>query len=173
MLSNREPKKAVESTRNGRIAILGTEATIRSKAYVKAIFKKCPQAHVIQQACPLFVPLVEENWAKKPATRLIASSYLAPVLRYNADTVILGCTHYPVLKPVLASLLGSQVKLVDSAQTLSQAAMLFLHNRQEQETTGRGKLTIYASDDPARFKRLAGYLLKEKIGTVRLKKLNA
>ena len=164
---------AVRATRNGRIAVLGTEATVKSGAYVKAILKKNPRAHIIQQACPLFVPLVEESWTRTPAARLIAQTYLAPVKQYRADTVILGCTHYPILKPVLASLLGKQVTLVDSAQSLARAAAGFLRQHRQLETAGKGKLTFYASDDPARFKRLAACLLAEPIGTVRLKKLNA
>lgn len=166
-------QKAALTTKNGRIAVLGTEATVRSKAYPKAIKKHLSQAHIIQQACPLFVPLVETNWAKKPATQLIAQTYLAPVLRSKADTVILGCTHYPVLKHVIKRVLGPQVKLVDSAETLAEAATCFLREHHQNETTGRGTLTVYASDDPARFKRLAACLLAGKIGTVHLKKLNA
>lgn len=164
---------AVEATRNGRIAVLGTEATVKSGAYPKAILKHNARLHVIQQACPLFVPLVEENWTKTPAARLIAKTYLAPVLKNRADTVILGCTHYPVLKPVLSALLGKRVRLVDSAEALAQAARRFLQQNGQQEISGPGKLTIYASDDPARFKRLASCLLADKIRTVHLKKLNA
>lgn len=166
-------QKAARTTRNGKIAVLGTEATVKSEAYPKAILKYRPQANIIQQACALFVPLVEENWANSPATRLVAQTYLAPVIRHKCDTVILGCTHYPVLKKVIANILGPKVQLVDSAETLAQAAQEFLQARGQQETTGRGKLTVYASDDPARFKRLATCLLADDIGTVRLKKLNA
>lgn len=166
-------QKAVQTTRNGRIAVLGTEATVKSKAYLKAMLRQNSSLHIIQQACPLFVPLVEENWTKTPATRLVAQTYLAPVLRSRADTVILGCTHYPVLKPVLSSLLGTKVNLVDSAESLAQAAKQFLQQHNQQARQGKGKLTIYASDDPARFKRLATCLLADKIGTVHLKKLNA
>ena len=166
-------QKAVQTTRNGKIAVLGTEATVKSKAYPKAILKHNSRLHVTQQACPLFVPLVEENWAKTPAARLIAQTYLAPVLRSRADTVILGCTHYPILKPMLSALLGKKVNLVDSAESLAQAAKQFLQQHQQLEKTGKGRLTLYASDDPARFKRLAARLLADKIGTVHLKKLNA
>ncbi|MBR4592606.1 MAG: glutamate racemase [Elusimicrobiaceae bacterium] len=165
-------QKAADTTKNGRIAVLGTEATVKSKAYPCAILKYHPQARVTQQACPLFVPLVEENWSQTPAARLIAQTYLAPILRSKADTVILGCTHYPVLKPVIASVLGPNVKLVDSAETVAQAVCHFLQKNAQAETSGRGKLTIYASDDPARFKRLASRLLKTPLGSVRLKKLD-
>ena len=163
---------AAQSTHNNKIAVLGTEATVKSNAYAKAIRKRLPQARITQQACPLFVPLVEENWAHAPATRLIAQTYLAHVLRSKADTLILGCTHYPVLKSVIAGIVGPRVKLVDSAETVAQATRCFLTQHHQAETAGRGKLTVYASDDPARFKRLAGCLLADRIGTVHLKKLN-
>ena len=166
-------QKAACVTRSGRVAVLGTEATVKSNAYPKALLKQNPHLHIVQQACPLFVPLVEENWAKTPAARLIAQTYLAPVKQSKADTVILGCTHYPVLKEVIAGVLGPRVQLVDSAQSLAEAAQSFLQQHGQAETSGRGKLTVYASDDPARFKRLAAYLLADKIGTVHLKKLNA
>ena len=166
-------QKAARTTRNGCIAVLGTEATVKSKAYPKAILKYRPHTHILQQACGLFVPLVEENWAKTPAARLVAQTYLAPVLRSRADTVILGCTHYPVLKSVIASVMGPQVHLVDSAQAVADSAKIFLQQHGQAQLTGRGKLTVYASDDPARFKRLASRLLCHKIGAVHLKKLNA
>lgn len=164
--------KAVRTTRNGKIAVLGTEATVKSRAYPKAVLKRNKQAEVFQQACPLFVPLVEENWAQTPAAHLTAETYLASVAQSGADTVILGCTHYPVLKPVISQILGKKVTLVDSADTLAEAVQTFLFNSGQAAQTGKGKLTVFASDDPKRFKRLAGCLLADKIGAVRLKKLN-
>ena len=161
---------AALATRNNRIAILGTEATVRSNAYEKAVRKKIPGARIIQQPCALFVPLVEENWSHTAAACQIAQIYLAPVKRFRADTVVLGCTHYPILKPVLAKLLGKEVRLIDPAQTTALAVETFL--KDTKETVGKGKLTVYASDDPARFKRLAGRLLGTPIGKVHLKKLN-
>ena len=166
-------RKAVASTQNGRIAVLGTEGTVKSNAYAAAILKCNPRIHIKQRACPLFVPLVEENWTKKPAALLIAQDYLASVRKHRADTVILGCTHYPVLKKMIARVLGPEVTLVDSAQVVAQAVQNFLQKNHLQETAGKGKLTVYASDDPARFKRLAACLLADKITTVHLKKLNA
>ncbi len=164
--------KAVLTTQNGKIAVLGTEATVKSRAYPKAVLKRSKQVRVFQQACPLFVPLVEENWAQTPAARLTAQTYLASVAQSGADTVILGCTHYPVLKPVIARILGKKVTLVDSADTLAESVQNHLLQNGQAAQTGNGKLTVFASDDPQRFKRLAGYLLADKIGAVRLKKLN-
>ncbi len=165
-------EKAVRSTRNSRIAVLGTEGTVRSKAYPKAIAKRDKRARVIQQACPLFVPLVEENWGKQPAAKLIAQTYLASIKKSGSDTVILGCTHYPILKPVISQILGKKVKLVDSADALAEAAKQFLTECGQAETSGKGRVRVFASDDPKRFKHLAGYLLTDPIGAVRLKKLN-
>ncbi len=165
-------EKAARTTRNGHIAVLGTEGTVKSGAYVKALLKRRPQARVFQQACPLFVPLVEENWTAKPAAELIAREYLAPVCQSGADTVILGCTHYPVLKPVLAKILGPQITLVDSASAVAEAVQRFLTRRGQAAAGGRGRVTVFASDDPARFKRLAASLLAEQIATVKLKKLD-
>ncbi len=161
---------AVAATKNHKIAVLGTEATVRSKAYAKAVLKKMPAAQIVQQACPLFVPLVEENYTRTEAARLIANDYLACVKHAHADTLILGCTHYPILKPMLAKLLGKNVCLVDPAQTTALAVEKFLGSSKEQK--GKGRLTVYASDDPARFKRLASCLLGTPIKTVHLKKLN-
>ena len=165
-------EKAIRTTHNHRIAVLGTEGTVKSNAYVKALLKRAPHARVFQQACPLFVPLVEEHWGGKPAAELIAKDYLASVQKSGADTVILGCTHYPVLKPVISKILGKKVILVDSADTLAKAAQQFLTEKGQLATTGKGRVQIYVSDDPTRFKRLAGYLLAGEIGTVRLKKLD-
>ena len=164
-------RRAADVTRNGRIAVLGTEGTVRSKAYPKAILKCAPKARVLQQACPLFVPLAEESWGQKPAAALVAQEYLKPVQKSGADTVILGCTHYPLLKPVLSRILGKSVRLVDSADTLADAAQAFLAERGQLETRGKGRVQLYASDDPTRFKHLAEKLLSEKLGAVRLKKL--
>lgn len=164
--------KAVHTTKNGQIAVLGTEGTVKSRAYPKAILKRCKHAKIFQQACPLFVPLVEENWAHTPVARLTAKIYLDAVRNSGADTVILGCTHYPVLKPVISQILGKKVTLVDSADTLAEAVQHHLQQNGQAAQTGKGKLTVFASDDPQRFKRLARCLLADKIGTVRLKKLN-
>lgn len=165
-------QKAAAITRNGRVAILGTEATVRSKAYPKALLKINPRLHTFQQPCPLFVPIVEENLSRTPLAQAAVQLYLTPVLRAKADTVILGCTHYPVLKKLLAQALGPKAQLVDSADTLAQTVCEFLHRHRLCATQGKGKLTVYASDDPTRFKRLAVRILGKPIGKVRLQKLN-
>ena len=163
---------AVASTRNHKIAVLGTQGTIASNAYVKAISKRNPQIHIFQQACPLFAPLVEEDFAQKPATHLIAQEYLEPVKKSQADTVILGCTHYPILKELIAQIMGPNITLVDSADTLALAVKQFLAKHQLAATRGKGTLKLYASDDPQKFSRSAQKLLHEKLPRTILKKLS-
>ncbi len=162
---------AAAATKNHRIAVLGTAGTVRSRAYVKALAKQAPQANVLQQACPLFVPLAEEGFAQTPAAKLIAQTYLAPVQKHRADTVILGCTHYPILRPLIADILGPSVHLVDSADVLAQAVAKFLLRKHLAQTSGRGTVRLYASDDPAKFTASATLLLGTKVGRAVLKKL--
>lgn len=166
-------QRALQVTKNHHIAVLGTQGTVESKAYVKAIAKRSKQAVVFQQACPLFVPLAEEGFAHKPAANLIAREYLAPVQKSKADTVILGCTHYPILKDLIAQILGPRVTLVDSADTLAGAAKEFLEHRGLAATTGRGRVILYASDAPQKFTSSARKLLGEKTKHAILQKLNA
>lgn len=108
-------RAAVRATRNGRIGVLGTAGTISSGAYTRAIAELSANAVVTGTSCPLFVPLVEEGWVDHPATRLIAETYLAPMRNASVDTLVLGCTHYPLLAPVIATVVGDAVSLVDSA----------------------------------------------------------
>jgi len=109
-------EKAARSTRNGRVGVIGTVATVRSGAYEQAI-RSCKGAvEVLSVPCPLFVSLAEEGWTQDDITRAVASRYLAPLVRGGIDVLVLGCTHYPLLKPVIAEVMGPGVRLVDSAE---------------------------------------------------------
>ena len=110
---------AAQSTRNRRVGVIGTLATIHSGAYDAAIHGHDPTIAIHSQACPLFVPLVEEGWLDHPVTLLTAQEYLTPVLARGIDTLVLGCTHYPLLRPLLETVAGNDVRLVDSAQTIA------------------------------------------------------
>jgi glutamate racemase len=110
-------RAALEQTRNQRIGIIGTSATIRSKAYSNAILARCDSARVFARACPLLVPLVEEGWTRRPVTDTVLREYLDPMLRHRIDTLILGCTHYPLLKAAIRKIAGPKVSLVDSAES--------------------------------------------------------
>lgn len=109
-------RAAARATRRGRIGVIGTAGTIASGAYERAIQAISGGAEVIARACPLFVPLVEEGWLDTEATRLIARHYLEPLIARHVDTLVLGCTHYPLLKPMLAEIVGANVRLIDSAE---------------------------------------------------------
>ncbi|MGH7537918.1 MAG: glutamate racemase, partial [Gemmatimonadales bacterium] len=103
-------RAAVAATASGRIGVIGTAGTVASGAYERAIKALRPDATVVSQACPLFVPLVEEGWFEHPATQLVAREYLLPLERAHVDVLVLGCTHYPLLKPLLAGVLGPAVR---------------------------------------------------------------
>lgn len=164
--------KAARCTKSGKVAVLATEATVQSKAYLRALKRLDKRIRAYQRACPVFVPLIEEGWLHKRAGDMIISDYLDSVVKYGADTVILGCTHYPVIKRLIAKKLGKKVRLVDSAEVLAEEVALRLEHTGQLNAKGRGGLKIYASDAPARFKRLAKHILGRELNRVYLKKLN-
>lgn len=159
---------AAAATRNGRVGIIGTEATIASGAYVSALRARLPGVQFAAAACPLFVPLVEEGWWGHPATILVARHYLASLKRSGIDTLILGCTHYPLLKGVVGRVMGPQVQLIDSAeQTALETERLLLRLGLRRER-GRGARRFFVSDAPRRFLRLARRLLGVRVRRVEL-----
>lgn len=164
--------KALQTTRNGKVAVIATEATTQSKAYPKELLRLHKNLTITQQACPLFVPLIEEGWIHPQAGEHIIADYLRSVQESGADTIILGCTHYPVIKSKIANCLSPKVCLVDSAEVLAEEVQALLANSHQLNTKGRGTLKIYASDDPLRFKRLAKNILGRPLKQVYLKKLN-
>jgi glutamate racemase len=112
-------REAISETRTKIIGIIGTPATINSNAYARAIHQQDPAIRVFSQACPLFVPLVEEGWLNHPVTLLTAQEYLRPVLAEHIDTLVLGCTHYPLIKPLIRDVVGPDIRLVDSAEAMA------------------------------------------------------
>ncbi len=159
-------RAAAAATANNSILVTGTTATVSSGAYRRALKKLKPGAKVYEKACPLFVPLVEEGWCSKKLTELVASEYLSPLKKKGFDTVILGCTHYPLLKGVIARVLGGRVKIVDSAAAAASEAMNNLASRKLLNVSGLGRAWFIASDAPGKFKTLALRLLGIKIGRV-------
>ena len=153
---------AVKATKTGRIAVLGTKATISSGSYQREIAALLPDAFVLPIACPLFVPLVEEKFLHHEATRLVVREYLKAVKQSGIDTVLLGCTHYPVLAPLIQSELGYTVKIVDSATTCAdRLAELLKARNMESETTGACR--FFVSDDPEKFQLIGRDFLGEEI----------
>jgi glutamate racemase len=160
---------ALGVSRGGRIGVIGTEATVRSGAYEKAIRNLKKSARTASVACPLFVPLVEEGWWSGEVVTSVARKYLAPLKHSRVDTVILGCTHYPYLKPVLARVLGPSVRLIDSAEETARETQAVLSELGLRAPRGgRGRREFYASDAPERFKRLARRMLGRGVSKVRL-----
>ena len=148
-------KRAAAATKNKKIAVIATESTVKSKAYPKNIKKFDKAARVAQYACPLFVPVIEEGLADGAIIDLVIRRYLAPVKAAAPDTVILGCTHYPVIKKNIAAYLGPGVTLVDSAQEIAKEALALLAKQNLLNKKGKGRVQIFASDSPRRFEQLA------------------
>ncbi|MCX7981892.1 MAG: glutamate racemase [Syntrophales bacterium] len=162
-------RKAIRESRSRVIGIIGTPATINSNAYARKIHSYDPNARVVSQACPLFVPLVEEGWLDHPVTRLTAQEYLRPLLAENIDTLVLGCTHYPLLKPLLREIVGPQVVLVDSAVAMAERVAGLL---EEKGLANNASLPVeyryYVTDVPLRFHTIAERFLGRGLGNIEL-----
>lgn len=150
-------RAAIEKTRNHRIGIIGTSATIRSKAYANGILARCDSAKVFARACPLLVPLVEEGWTRHRVTAAILREYLQPLLRHRVDTLILGCTHYPLLKAAIRKVTGPKVALIDSAESCA----LYVRERLAQlklladKRRRAGVIQPFVTDETDRFGEVA------------------
>ncbi len=155
----------LETTRNGAIGVIGTRATIASGIYERKIKEKNPQAKVYCASCPLLVPLVEEGWLKKPETRMIIKKYLHPLKVRQIDTLILGCTHYPVLKEIIQQKIGKRVNIIDSSTAIAMQIKSFL----EQNPALDNKLTkmhtarFFVSDITPQFKKTAQGIIRQNI----------
>ena len=147
---------AAERTKSGRVGVIGTAGTIRSSAYVTALHTRRPELEVFAQACPLFVPLVEEGWVDHPVTRQVAHEYLAPLEDHGLDTLILGCTHYPLLKSVIGAEMGPGVALIDSGEETARSVAGLLAGRGLLASPGRQPVhAFYLSDLPVSFQDTA------------------
>ena len=159
-------RAAVRASVTGRIGVIGTAGTIASGAYTRAIQTLRPAAVVEARACPLFVPFVEEGWFDHPATELVAREYLAPLMAAKVDTVVLGCTHYPLLKPLLQRVLGPEVRLIDSAEETAATVGQVLREERLAATPGQGTHRFAVSDDPTRFIAVGSRFLGERLSEV-------
>ena len=157
-------RMAARVTRNGRVGVIATEATVESGAYVRGIHEANKKVEVVQQACPLFVSLVEEGELHSPITRLIAEKYLSGLHDHSIDTLVLGCTHYPLLKPVIAELMGEGVTLVDSAEaTAAEVETLLRERALLNEQAAAGTKRFYVTDAANRFSRIAERIFGEPL----------
>lgn len=154
-----------EVSRGGRIAVIATESTVREGAYQRAILRRRPDAIVMAKACPLFVALAEEGMTSGPIADAVAHWYLDELLSaQRPDTLVLGCTHFPVLAAVLQAVAGDAVALVDSAATTAMALERLLAERQLLNPgPGPGRLRLLATDGPERFARVGSLFLHEPL----------
>lgn len=157
-------REAVSATRNGRIGVIGTNATVSSGAYEIAVKKINKNIDVYAASCPLFVPLAEEGWVDKKVAYDIAEIYLKPLKAKKVDTLVLGCTHYPLLKNVIKKVMGPKVSLIDSAREVAKEAKEILD---ASGTLNRSKVLgdhkFFSSDEPARFIKMGEHFLKRRI----------
>jgi glutamate racemase len=151
-------RAAVERTR-GRVGVIATEGTVRSKAYTRAIHNIDPNIEVIESAAPLFVSLAEEGWANTHVAREVAEIYLSPLLDANIDTLVLGCTHYPILRDSIEHVIGDKVMIVDSAETTAASVLAAIGSA----GNGSAKHTFLVTDAEERFRRIAGEFLEREI----------
>ena len=162
-------KKAVNTTKNREIGIIGTKTTIDSKTYQSLIQNLAPTVSITTVAAPLLVPLVEEGWINKDATRIILREYLSPLKEKQVDTLILGCTHYPILKHLFMEEMGPAVTLIDtSLETALHLKELLKEKSMLNNGLGAPDYSFYVSDDPDKFSNSAQLFLGEKLKTVKL-----
>jgi glutamate racemase len=155
---------AVRLSRNSRIGIIGTAATTKSQAYLKAVHALNPAAQVFVQPCPLLVPLVEEGWIRHRLTLAVLEEYLAPLLRRRIDTLVLGCTHYPLLKPAIRKVAGKAIRLVDSAAACADYVQAQLARQNLLAAQRRkGRIQPFVTDEADRFDAMVKQFLEAPI----------
>ena len=156
---------AVSALRGGSIGVIGTAGTIASNAYARAIQAAKPGTAVEQRACPLFVPLVEEGWFEHPAAELIAAEYLEPLKRAGVDVMVLGCTHYPLLRPLLQRIMGPATQLIDSGEETAAAVATALRSSGlDAPASASPTHRFVVSDDEARFRQVGSRFIGERLG---------
>ena len=157
-------KMALEYTRNGKIGVIGTYATINNHAYGKKLLAMKRNLEVKEKACPLFVPLAEEGLANHPATKLIAEEYLKEMRESGIDTLILGCTHYPILAETIKEVMGEGVRLIDSGKAAAREVEQYLTGRGLRNTSNSiGRNEFYVSDIQTKFEEIAKLFLGKEL----------
>lgn len=161
-------RAARQTTQTRRVGVIGTEGTIESKAYTEAIHQIDRTVEVFGQACPLIVPLVEEGWLQKPLAQDVVHEYLAPLLQNKIDTLVLGCTHYPLLKDLIATEAGPTVTLIDSAAETARTVAQELKAAGIEAPAGQPvRRAFFVSDAPDRFERTGRQFLGQTIPGVK------
>jgi glutamate racemase len=155
----------VKRSKHLRIGVIGTRATVNSGVYEKKIKALSPEAKVYSTACPLLVPLVEEGWVKKPETSMIIKKYLHPLKVRQIDTLILGCTHYPLLKDKIQRKIGKKVDVIDSSKAVAKKVKAFLntHAEVDRQLVKKGNFRLFVSDVTDQFQKTARMTLKRNV----------
>ncbi|MCA9255292.1 MAG: glutamate racemase [Phycisphaerales bacterium] len=158
-------REAVLQARGGTIGVIATEATINSDAYRRAMKRFDANARVVQKPCPLFVPIAEEGRSSRDAITLaVARDYLEPIVRLDPNVLVMGCTHYPLLRDAIGAVMGDSVTLIDSGEQTARAVIAELKDRSGlNDTNDAGRLTCYVSDNPQRFRELGQRFLNKTI----------
>ena len=158
-------ERSLHASKTGRIGVVGTRATIDSGIYQKKIQAADPDVKVYSAACPLLVPLVEEGWLKKPETAMIVKKYLHPLKVRQIDTLILGCTHYPLLAGIIQRKIGKHVTIIDSSSGVAGTVKGYLkqHVEIDNQMSRTGNARLFVSDVTAQFEHIARTTLKENI----------
>lgn len=151
---------AIVATTNGNIGVIGTLATIASESYPRALRLRNPSLNVFSRPCPLFVPLAEEGWTAHPVSKMVAEEYLSSLRQQNVDTLILGCTHYPILRSVIQDAVGGHVRLIDSGEAAAiQVERLLREHGLLNASTDQPNYSFFVSDVPQKFKNLGEIFL--------------
>jgi glutamate racemase len=156
-------RQAAQQTRNCKVGVIGTEATIASGAYTRALKQFDAKLEIYTRACPLFVPLAEEGWTDNAVAHEAAAAYLTSLKRSGIDTLVLGCTHYPLLARVIGEVMGPKVTLVDSAHTTAVAVRETLVRYGLLRRSGEGSVSFFVTDVPERFSKVAGRFIGQKV----------
>jgi len=157
-------KSAIERTTSGKVGVIGTETTVSNKAYSKALLNLDSQVNVFEKACPLFVPLAEEGWIDHQATKLIVKEYLSELKDEKIDTLILGCTHYPILRNIIQEEIGEEVTLIDSGAVASVEVEHYLNGTGlKNDSNNIGQHKYYVSDTPTKFEQVANLFLGKEV----------
>ena len=153
-------KTAAQTTRNGNIGVIATEGTINSGIYTEFLAQLKPELHVYGKACPLFVPLVEEGWINDPVTKMIVSRYLTDLMEKDIDTLVLGCTHYPLLRHIIREVVGENISLVNPAYETARSLKQLLEEKNLlNENQKQPEHTFFVSDGAEKFRQFANTIL--------------
>ncbi len=160
-------KEVVQSTRNRRVGVIGTKATIKSGAYEKSITRLDPRIQVFSKPCPLFVPIAEEGLENDEVARLMAKKYLKDLIRSDIDTLVMGCTHYPILEKVIQDVAGKRVTIVNAGRETAKEIKNVLERRKLLNDKGKGGCEYFVTDSPETFEEIGNRILKEPLTKVK------